>query len=203
MWPTLPPVGGWWCCRGQTVWCLPVFFWLLLQLLLLILNVVIAASASSSSRGLTRFLGTPPPSRVSGRSAVAGGRGRGFEMGCFQKAGWAAGGGVLLWWVGEGGSTLTQIPASPNPCTPPPPACCVQRLSDLQHPRESAYSGCSWLARLLCQSPAIICCQADISAVLSAPHRTSPESSCSGFFVEGSTVEQLACNTGLLPGGDS
>lgn len=161
-----------------------MFFWLLLHLLLLLLNVVIAAS--SSSRGLTRFLPTPPPaptpSLISGWSVAAG-----FVVGCFQEAGWAAGGGALVGW-GLGGVNLDTDPCLPAPfsplpypCTPPPPACCVQRLSDLQHSRESAYSGCSWLARLLCQSPAIICCQADIPAVPSASHHRRRSLPAPGF----------------------
>lgn len=99
-----------------------------------------------------------------------GGLGRGF--------GGVGGGGVNL-------DTDPCLPAPfsplPYPCTPPPPARCVQRLSDLQHSRESAYSGCSWLARLLCQSPAIICCQADIPAVPSASHHRRRSLPAPGF----------------------
>lgn len=56
----------------------------------------------------------PTPSLISGGSVVTG-----FVVGCFQEAGWAAGGGALVGW-GVGGSTLTQIPASLPPSPPSP-----------------------------------------------------------------------------------
>lgn len=103
--------------------------WLPLHLLLLLLNVVIAAS--SSSRGLTRFLppSTPSPYPLPHqweecRGWLCGGMFSGSRMG-----GWGKGFGR----VGcVGGSTLTQIPASPPPSPPSPTPAPL-------HPRHAAF----------------------------------------------------------------
>lgn len=85
----------------------------------------------------------PPPSLINESSGW--GREGGFVRGCFQEARRVDGGGALMG-LGSGGGNLDTDPCLPPPPLPTKPLCCVQRLSDLQHSGESAYSGCIWLA---------------------------------------------------------